>query len=593
MPGFVRSKKDEAKWSKAKKHVAESKAKDEESFSDRDWALVNHIYHQINKSSDPALSNVSDIETIIRSLQETKKLIKQRYNDDEDPYNLDPSEEDLEGFSIIDPEKEGQEGSDEDYQEYSPEEDEDEHIRSIDPEYQPDLMEEMGLAPSEQRSSEEETAPEESELSYAQAAKAPSKTQPKEPKVSEKTPSQVQPSETKTRSQEMVEPTMEELNALRMHTRPWEQRARDLIKLKADPKKNPFLARDGHIVEARNLAHKNRQSAYNELINSDNYKNADPISQMEMDEKFERDWKTNNPTHTAQAVQAHITAHEKGQKNKELFDAHKEAQIRNIIEGGATPEQTYSAEEAMQHAGGAKGEEGTIGSIVSDPHSSFAMGNQEFIKDYAKNYSQKAKKVSNLEDMENYSGEDKKDVERILGSSAKSPMFDAFFNRYNKLIPINAKKAISALGLSESHPNVDMGLLHEAGMHGLIQAINTYDPDKGASFKTHASRTINGLQMTALKSMDQVPADVRRAAKLFHKKQAASAQPKAEASIAQVTPTSPAQTPAPVQAPKPSVAPHEVISASPHPSAPDMSDRLKRIDAQKKVILRRAGSRSE
>ena len=49
--------------------------------------------------------------------------------------------------------------------------------------------------------------------------------------------------------------------ALRQYTRPWEQRAREANALKADPSKNPELARHGNIIEARNQAHGDRNSA--------------------------------------------------------------------------------------------------------------------------------------------------------------------------------------------------------------------------------------------------------------------------------------------------------------------------------------------
>ena len=39
-----RGKVDEAKWKRAKKAVEDSKGKKEAAFTDRDWALVQHIY---------------------------------------------------------------------------------------------------------------------------------------------------------------------------------------------------------------------------------------------------------------------------------------------------------------------------------------------------------------------------------------------------------------------------------------------------------------------------------------------------------------------------------------------------------------------
>lgn len=41
-------------------------------------------------------------------------------------------------------------------------------------------------------------------------------------------------------------------------------------------------------------------------------------------------------------------------------------------------------------------------------------------------------------------------------------------------------------------PHIDHEDLYAAGMHGLIDAFHKYDPKKGASFKSYASRRISG-----------------------------------------------------------------------------------------------------
>jgi DNA-directed RNA polymerase specialized sigma subunit len=109
-------------------------------------------------------------------------------------------------------------------------------------------------------------------------------------------------------------------------------------------------------------------------------------------------------------------------------------------------------------------------------------------------------------------------------------------------------------------------MLHEAGMHGLMQAVNDYDhnnPNK-ASFATHVGNKIRGLQMTAMKNIDQIPAEVRRAQKQFQSKGKAAS----------------------------------ILSTSPHPKATDMQDRLKRIGAAKathegKQTVRRTGAAAQ
>lgn len=355
------------------------------------------------------------------------------------------------------------------------------------------------------------------------------------------------------------QPTREELNALRGYTRPWEQRAREAAALKADPSKNPELARHGNIIEARNQAHGDRNAAYRALTASDEYKNADPITQMEMDDNFEKDWSSKNPEHLKTALTAHHEAHQKGKGARDVHAAAKDAKIRNIISGGGHGGEGYSLEEGMQHAGGTKGEEGTQATVKQDPASSFAMGNQDFINQYAKDYANKGKKVANIDEMSGYDEGSKRDISRILGEGpAKDPKFEEFFSHYYPLIGMNAHKSLNRMGLDPKHPDIDMSMLHEAGMHGLIQAMNDYDHDNPgkASFATHAANKIRGLQMTALKNQDAIPTEVRQAQKKFASQQSA---------------------------PKPKVDLHQLIGASQHPKATDMQDRLKRVGAQRQA----------
>jgi hypothetical protein len=46
MPGFVKNKKDEAKWSKAKEAAGKSTSKDSKSY----WKLSNYIFHKMGKT---------------------------------------------------------------------------------------------------------------------------------------------------------------------------------------------------------------------------------------------------------------------------------------------------------------------------------------------------------------------------------------------------------------------------------------------------------------------------------------------------------------------------------------------------------------
>lgn len=509
--------------------------------------------------SDKLESIYKKIALAKEELEKARQKMSDEYdpNDMGDDDTIDPDMQDLREF---DPDEEDSSGADwlkdndpsynkgEDYEEYDDDEDQDAHQKGI----SEDIGDVEGDREMADGSADEESGRQEDssnkELS-AQGQKEANK-----------------PQEVK-RSGRFQQPSREDLMAMRNYTRPWEQRSREAAALKADPSKNPELARHGNIVEARNAAHADRNTAYRNLTASDDYKNADPVTQMEMEDNFEKDFAQQNPQHLSNAMQAHQQAHEKGKGNKDIHAANKDAQIRNIISGGGHGGEGYSLEEGMQHAGGQKGEEGTQATIKQDPATSFAMGNQDFINQYAKDYQSKGKKVGNIDDMSNYDEGSKRDISRILGSGPnKDPKFEKFFEHYHPLIAMSAHKTLNKLGLDPKHPDIDMSMLHEAGMHGLIQAMNDYDHDNPskASFSTHAGNKIRGLQMTAMRNQDSIPTEVRQAQKKFASQ--GPAQPKVDL--------------------------HQVITSSNHPKAPDMADRLKRVGAQRQsqAIRRPAGT---
>lgn len=538
MPNFIRNKSDEARWAKAKEAANKTHS---ESEGDSYWAIVNSIYQKMNKA------------------KEELEKARRRMSDEYDPNDMgddvqDESDELGEGYREFDPDTEEDEAAkwlqENDpeaqggkYDEYGDDEDEDAHQRDIEEDLGDDA-EGPELDPSE------EGSPAIAAQGGQAGSKAPQAQAPQAEAASQKEVG---------RKSRFRQPSREELTALRSYTRPWEARAREAAALKADPSKNPELARHGNIIEARNQAHGDRKAAYNALTSSDEYKNADPIAQMEMDDKFEKDWSSQNPEHLKNALTSHHEAHQKGKGARDIHAAAKDAQIRNIIAGGGHGGEGYSLEEGMQHAGGTKGEEGTQATVKQDPASSFAMGNQDFINQYAKDYANKGKKVANIDDMGGYDEGSKRDISRILGEGpSKDPKFEEFFSHYYPLIGMNAHKSLNRMGLDPKHPDIDMSMLHEAGMHGLIQAMNDYDHDNPgkASFATHAANKIRGLQMTALKNQDAIPTEVRQAQKKFATQQSV---------------------------PKPKIDLHQAIGATQHPKAAEMQDRLKRVGAQRQA----------
>lgn len=68
-----------------------------------------------------------------------------------------------------------------------------------------------------------------------------------------------------------------------------------------------------------------------------------------------------------------------------------------------------------------------------------------------------------------------------------------------------------ALNLQVRLPaSVELDDLVQAGMIGLLDAVNRYDAGQGASFSTFASQRIRGAMLDELRSRDWVPRSVRR-----------------------------------------------------------------------------------
>lgn len=385
-------------------------------------------------------------------------------------------------------------------------------------------------------------------------------------------------------SDDDFQPSREELSAMREYTRPWEHNARDRAKLEAEAHVNPIKHHQGRLVEARNTSHVDRQKAYDAFAQSPEYQNADPITQMEMESKFHDDWHKQNPEHLMNALNAHHEAHKKGGQAMQAYNQAKDDKIRHIAGGGANPE-AMSVEEGMQHVGGSRDDEDSAPSgIQQDKGAAFASGNQEFLQQYMQNYDKKAKKFSNVADMDTLDPETRADVSTVLGDHpalkdpAKKRQVDRFVEKYHPLIGKAARNVLSKLGLTEkaNRGEIDPGLMHEAGVHALFQAVNDYDHDhpSKAKFTTHLNRKMHGLMQSALKAQDEIPGALRAGAKKFEQnRRAVNASPVKHTNKEGVTTI--------INPPKRSVT---EMAAEKHP---DIQDRLKRVVAAKAPTVRK------
>lgn len=65
--------------------------------------------------------------------------------------------------------------------------------------------------------------------------------------------------------------------------------------------------------------------------------------------------------------------------------------------------------------------------------------------------------------------------------------------------------------------HVDQNDLLSAGIMGLLDAIEKFDPEKGVAFKSYAEFRIRGAMLDELRTMDWVPRSVRKNAKILEK----------------------------------------------------------------------------
>jgi len=505
MPAFIKTPADEARWAKAKKAANKTLS---ESAGDSYWALTNSIYQKMAKSDD-----LDKLESILLK-------VRRRMSDEpEEDENEDVAPEGMREFY---PDEEG--------------DDADKWLNENDPN--------KGNKDEEPNAEDEESSGE-----PVAEAKVPGAEGSAGGKGEGNSDEGVAQEEVKGEGR-FPQPTKEEIAEMRGYTRPWEQNAREKTRLEAEAHKNPVLHHQGRMIEARNAAHNPHQEAYAQFQSSPEYQNADPVTQMEMDSKFESDFHKQNPDYLSNAAKLHGQAHVEGLHGMGEGFGRKKEDIQHIRSGGASPEEPMSAEEGMQHVGGVKGEEGTVGSMVQDPATAFATHHKKFLDEMGAKHEEKAggrqsfyqnkaagyaKKLgSDLNSIIGKHGPDVADrLKRIksfknaAGAKQQKPeaksKVDQFFEKYHPLIGIHAHKVLNKLGLDKG--NVDLGVLHEAGMHGLFQAINDYDhenPSK-ASFATHAGNKISGLMHTAMRNQMQTPQQLASEAKKFQQKGQAAA----------------------------------------------------------------------
>ncbi len=146
----------------------------------------------------------------------------------------------------------------------------------------------------------------------------------------------------------------------------WKDTARQQELADADEWKNPMKHAVGQVHQAHRDATADYQKAYNDFLSSDDVKGKKGMDRVKAVQAWKAKWKQENPDYeqgldTASAQQSKLaTAAETiKQKSKEM-DEH-------IGRGGVSQAPDMTNEEAMQHVGQGKTEEGHIGSVHQQP----------------------------------------------------------------------------------------------------------------------------------------------------------------------------------------------------------------------------------
>lgn len=100
-----------------------------------------------------------------------------------------------------------------------------------------------------------------------------------------------------------------------------------------------------------------------------------------------------------------------------------------------------------------------------------------------------------------------KETKKIVGSEK-----DKLIVEYSPLIKFIAQKIAVRLP-----SNIELDDLMSAGVIGLMDAIDKYDPNRDNKFKTYAEFRIRGAILDELRSQDWVPRSIRDKAKLVEK----------------------------------------------------------------------------
>ena len=381
MPGFIRTKGDEEKWSKAK--VAANKSHSE-SEGDSYWAIVNSIYQKMNKVD------------LMQNLVE--KLNKAGGDEDEEGYNVQDygenqeTPEDLESMGLheTDPFEEDSDEADAWFREHAAKNEEEQGqepsaAAATSPETEVENSKEAEVRPPS-KSGYSDWSPREDYSNEEQNAIKEHMNQGYSHREAERMagahrgPKNFQEALTHpVRPSPMSEKMLGELKGI---AGPWLERSDRQSKMSADPEKNPMKFASGKMMQAHEDATKDYNKAHNEFLESDQVKGLKGLDRHKAVQAWKQDWKSKNPEYN-QGMSNVSSAQKHFKEAKDVYGKNIHDKLMHIATGGlgTDPSSQMTAEEAAQHVGASKEDEGGHqASIIKDPSASFAAANQPFME---------------------------------------------------------------------------------------------------------------------------------------------------------------------------------------------------------------------
>lgn len=278
----------------------------------------------------------------------------------------------------------------------------------------------------------------------------------------------------------------------------WLDRADKQARLTADEKKNPMKHAEGQIMQSHHDANKDYKEAYHGFLNSEELKGLSGRERHKAIKEFKAKWHEDNPDHKEKVLQAANHAREQFSSARKNVASDLEQQRADIAFGGRS--EGMSAQEAAQHIGGGKTEEGYIASVKQDPVSKLAQKNPKLAEQYRSQLKpeqlDRLKRIDSLKQKAAPKVETSAEMLKEPGSPLDHPEnqehLNHFVTEHAPLINLHVNKLKNAGKVPQ---DIDESDLHMAGYHGLMDAAHKYDSKAGAKFSTYAGSRISGKMM--------------------------------------------------------------------------------------------------